>query len=150
LRKKKKDNETTSNDSECPLDSRLVELLTLIFDQDMFQEKMKSLDIDLKKMPLGNISGNQLAKGYQALEELENQLNGAANPTTLSDLSNRFYTIIPHDFGFSKPPIIDNKELLQKKYDLLEVLSDIEVAARMLEKKKYIRTSSSNKIQTTY
>ncbi len=48
----------------------------------------------------------------------------------------RFYTLIPHDFGEVKPAILKSKEQLEKKYELLGMLSDIEVAAQMLEKEK--------------
>jgi len=36
---------------------------------------------------------------------------GSAN--ALLDASNRFYTLIPHDFGMKKPPMLDNLELIQ-------------------------------------
>ena len=35
--------------------------------------------------------------------------------STLAALSNRFYTIIPHDFGMSAPAIIDSDELIASK-----------------------------------
>ena len=36
---------------------------------------------------------------------------GSAN--SILDASNRFYTLIPHDFGMKKPPMLDNLELIQ-------------------------------------
>ena len=29
------------------------------------------------------------------------------------DLSNRFYTLIPHDFGMKKPPLLNNLDYIQ-------------------------------------
>lgn len=37
------------------------------------------------------------------------------------DLSSKFYTIVPHNFGRQVPKTIDNAELLQKKFDMLTV-----------------------------
>ena len=33
--------------------------------------------------------------------------------SSLLDASNRFYTLIPHDFGMKKPPLLDNLELIK-------------------------------------
>lgn len=44
----------------------------------------------------------------------------------------RFYTLIPHDFGYSLPPVINTRELVQKKFELLETLGEIEVAANII------------------
>lgn len=96
--------------------------VSLIFDLDMFKDAMKSADIDIKKMPLGKLSKAQIEKGYKVLEEIEEELKkGGKKASFYVDATNRFYTIVPHDFGEQKIPIIDNMDLLKKKYELLEV-----------------------------
>eukprot|EP00026_Physarum_polycephalum_P008997 Phypoly_transcript_09105.p1 GENE.Phypoly_transcript_09105~~Phypoly_transcript_09105.p1 ORF type:complete len:456 (+),score=85.06 Phypoly_transcript_09105:121-1368(+) len=116
------------------LDPRVAELVKLLFDTDMFKEQMEELKIDTKKMPVGKLSKSQIAKGTAVLEEIESELNNTKpDHDFLLDASNRFYTIIPHDFGFEKPVIINSKLILQKRYELLETLGDIEIAARMLD-----------------
>jgi len=50
----------------------------------------------------------------------------------LNDLSSQYYTLIPHEFKFRKPPLIDNTKLLRKEMELVEALSEIEVANRLL------------------
>ena len=77
--------------------------------------------LDVKKMPLGKLSKTQIAKGFEVLEEIEDVLksNVANKSTKINDLSSKFYTVIPQDFGRSVPPAINNEELLQKKYDML-------------------------------
>lgn len=56
--------------------------------------------LDVKKMPLGKLSKSQIAKGFEILEEIEEVLKAAKpNMTKINDLSSRFYTAIPHDFG---------------------------------------------------
>ncbi len=41
--------------------------------------------------------------------------------------------IIPHAFGFAKKvPIIDNEELLKQKIEMLDALSDMQLAVKLL------------------
>jgi poly [ADP-ribose] polymerase len=83
-------------------------------------------------MPLGKLSKTQIAKGFEVLQDIEALLK-TKNPSRakLDELSNKFYTIIPQDFGRMRPSSIDDEEKLQKKYDMLMVLSDIELAQTM-------------------
>ena len=60
-------------------------------------------------------------------------MEGAKNATRLLDASNRFYTLIPHDFGMQKPPLLDNTELIQTKCTMLDSLLEIEVAYSLLK-----------------
>ncbi|KAM5148937.1 protein mono-ADP-ribosyltransferase PARP3 [Mantella aurantiaca] len=112
----------------CSLDKPTQDLMTLIFSSDMFKEAMQTMNLDIKKMPLGKLSKAQIAKGFDALEDLQAALDRKAKKAQLSDLSSRFYTIIPHNFGRQTPPIIDSLEVLQAKKDMLLVLADIELA----------------------
>lgn len=107
--------------------------MSLIFDHDMFKGAMASFDIDVKKMPLGQLTKTQVQKGYEALEELEAAIDSKKNKL-ITELSSRFYTLIPHAFGRRVPPPIDSHDLLQKKFDMLNVLGDIEIALGMQNK----------------
>jgi len=55
------------------------------------------------------------------LEEIEALLTKKSTGAKLSELSSRFYTIIPHDFGRRVPPVINDEETLRKKFDMLLV-----------------------------
>src|SRR5205823_577707 len=72
-------------------------LMSLIFDHDMFRGAMASFDIDVKKMPLGQLTKGQVQKGYEVLEELETAIE-SSSAKGINDLSSRFYTLIPHAF----------------------------------------------------
>ena len=72
-------------------------------------------------MPLGKLSKAQIAKGFEALEEIEDGLKRNISRQKLAELSSSFYTIIPHSFGRNVPPVIDNAEKLQRKFDMLLV-----------------------------
>ena len=40
-------------------------------------------------------------------------ISDGGSSNSILDASNRFYTLIPHDFGMKKPPMLDNLELIQ-------------------------------------
>lgn len=77
---------------------------------------------DVKKMPLGKLSKQQIAKGFEALEAIEKALQKPSQPYgQLEELSSHFYTVIPHNFGRARPPSINTQEVLQAKKDMLLV-----------------------------
>ena len=49
------------------------------------------------------------------------------------DASNRFYTLIPHDFGMKKPTILDDQRLIKEKTEMLNNLLEIEIAYNILK-----------------
>lgn len=120
----------------CALDETTQKLVALIFSSDMFRHAMQAMNIDVKKMPLGKLSKQQIARGFEALEELEAALGEQPRSMSrLEELSSRFYTIVPHNFGRARPPPIDSPELLRAKKDMLLVLADIEVAQSLQAQK---------------
>lgn len=114
----------------------LERFVSLIFDHEMFKGAMASFDIDVKKMPLGQITKSQVQKGYTVLEELETAIGSKSRSKEklITELSSRFYTVIPHAFGRRVPPPISTLDLLHKKVDMLNVLNDIEIALGMEKK----------------
>ncbi|KAK3734446.1 hypothetical protein RRG08_029121 [Elysia crispata] len=119
----------------CTLDKPTQDLMKLIFDTDMFKAALKKFDLDTKKMPLGKLSKTQIARGFEVLEELEEAMNKKQGNAKINELTSKFYTVIPHSFGRAVPPPIRTAEELQKKYDMLAVLGDIEIA-QTLQKDK--------------
>lgn len=74
---------------------------------------MSLFQLDLEKMPLGKISKKQIQLAYAVLSELQKVLETEDNNLVVIDATNRFYTLIPHDFGIKQPPHLDNKEIIQ-------------------------------------
>ncbi|KAM9859765.1 protein mono-ADP-ribosyltransferase PARP3 isoform 1-T2 [Aulostomus maculatus] len=112
----------------CTLNDATRKLIELIFSNDMFKEAMECMNLDIKKMPLGKLSKMQIAKGFEVLEEIEAAMNQRSKKARLEELSSKFFTTIPHNFGRNRPPTIDNKEIVDQKKEMLMVLADIELA----------------------
>lgn len=80
-----------------------------------------SICTDIKKMPLGKLSKQQIAKGFEALEEIEDAIKKKSDESKLTELTSKFFTIIPHNFGRNRPPVIRDDAILQDKKEMLLV-----------------------------
>ena len=124
------------------LDSAVQALMALVFNQQYFTAAMTELNYDVNKLPLGKLSKNTITRGYQALKDLSALLNDASLAQTqygttyqqaTEQLSNSFYSLIPHAFGRNRPPIIQSDEMLKKEVELLDSLSDMKEAANIMK-----------------
>ncbi|OAG11646.1 PARP-domain-containing protein [Paraphaeosphaeria sporulosa] len=110
-------------------------LMQLIFNQQYMFEAMSDLNYDAMKMPLGKLSKATINRGFQALTELAALLkNGISSRDEVEDLSNRYYSLIPHNFGRSRPPVIGDTSTLKREVDLLDSLGDMKAAADLMKK----------------
>jgi len=128
-------------------DIAVQKLVSMIFDIERMRKALVEFEIDLTKMPLGKLSKKQIEQAYKILSEVQNLIKGPSEgkmehelktspsrmKTKFLDASNRFFTLIPHDFGLSKPPILDNPDYIKLKLDMLNSLLDIEVAYSLLK-----------------
>jgi poly [ADP-ribose] polymerase 2/3/4 len=116
-------------------------LMELIFNDQFFAATMQDLNYDKNKLPLGKLSKRTLQQGYQALKSLSEEmgdLDYVSSLTTQSgqriiELSNLYYTLIPHAFGRRVPPVIRSYEMLKKEVELLESLSDMSIAQTIMK-----------------
>jgi len=118
----------------CKLPSEVQSLIKLICDVDMMKKSLIEVGYDAKKMPLGKISPAMVTAGYEKLKEIEAELDGRSKIEELQRLSSEFFTVIPHDFGFKQMSefTINGREKLKEKLELVEALSQIEVAQKLL------------------
>lgn len=65
----------------------------------MVASQLKEIGLDAKKMPLGKVAASTIIKGYEALKEIMEALRARKPRDVLNDLSSKFYSHIPHDFG---------------------------------------------------
>lgn len=87
-------------------------------------------------MPLGKLSKATILRGFQTLKDLSDVLSGSAVGALepgVEELSNLFYSIIPHAFGRDRPPVINNDMMVKREIELLETLIDMKDAANILK-----------------
>ena len=128
--------------ADSTLPKSVQRLMELIFNQQYFADTMRELDYDANKLPLGKLSKRTLERGFEILKDLGELLMDPAiadskhNMTWLDAIaacSNAFYTIIPHAFGRTRPPVISSDEKLKKEISLMESLSDMQIAHAIMK-----------------
>ena len=124
--------ETKQEDSK--LDNRVKDLINLIFDLRTMKNTLAEIGYDAKKMPLGKLSVVTIKQGMEVLKEIETALQ-KSNSSQFNTLSSKFYSLIPHDFGFQHMSqfIINTTEKLKEKIQMLESLTDMKIATNILE-----------------
>ncbi|XP_060901317.1 poly [ADP-ribose] polymerase 2 [Labrus mixtus] len=115
------------------LDLKIQSLLEMICDIKAMEECVLEMKFDTKKAPLGKLTSEQIRAGYTALKKIEDCLKKKGSGRELLEACNQFYTRIPHDFGLKTPPMIRSEDELKEKIALLEALSDIQIAVKMVQ-----------------
>ncbi|XP_042562084.1 poly [ADP-ribose] polymerase 2 isoform X2 [Clupea harengus] len=115
------------------LDIKVQTLLELICDLKAMEECVLEMKFDTRKAPLGKLTSEQISAGYASLKRIEECLKRKERNKELLEACNQFYTRIPHDFGLRSPPVIRTEEELKEKIALLEALSDIQIAVKMVQ-----------------
>lgn len=142
---KKEEAEDDYTPPESKLEEPVKELMELIFNQQYFQAAMAALNYDAAKMPLGKLSKSTITRGFQQLKDLSALMDDPTLATTrwqmpianaIEHLSNTYYSVIPHDFGRNRPPVIRDETMLKKEVELLESLSDMKLAADIMKVSK--------------
>lgn len=119
----------------CNLPYRTQIMIKLIFSDDMFVNQMSSMKLDVRKMPLGKLSKTQINKGLETLIDIEEAIKNNKPRQHLMELSSKFYTLVPHDFGRMIPPVMDTDQIVKEKKEVMLTLSDIELT-QSLQKDK--------------
>ncbi|KAF2770554.1 PARP-domain-containing protein [Teratosphaeria nubilosa] len=117
---------------KCTLEAPVKSLMELIFNEQYMSEVMADMNYDQDKMPLGKLSKTSIQRGFEALKELSELLD-SGNYSQVEDVSNLYYSLIPHAFGRNRPPVINNQAMLKREVDLLESLSDLKVADEIMK-----------------
>lgn len=115
------------------LSQPVYQLMQMLFDLKKIESMMVSCDLDLKQMPLGKISANQIRSAMTILKDISKLISRNGTLAKLREASNRFYTLIPHGFGVNRPPIIDSIQTVNDKNELLETLLNMELIYEFLD-----------------
>lgn len=112
--------------------------MKFIYDTNLINKTVEQSGYDIKKLPLGQLSDETINNGYKILKKIEVVLTeikkgNNSNESTLADLSSKFYTFIPHNFGREKMSnfIINTFPDLDKKLELLQNLDDSKTAIKI-------------------
>ena len=83
---------------------------------------------------VGKLTKEQIKAGYKALQKIDQCITNTDFGDKLIKACDAFYTRVPHSFGMQRPPIIRTKQELKLKIQLLEILGDIEIALKVINK----------------
>ncbi|XP_037719414.1 uncharacterized protein LOC119553225 isoform X2 [Drosophila subpulchrella] len=115
------------------LDPSLQNLITLIFDVDSMKRTLMEFHIDMDKMPLGKLSAHQIKSAYSVVYEIFKLIETGSTNAKLIDATNRFYTLIPHNFGVQSPSLIETHNQVEDLRQMLDSLAEIEVAYSLIK-----------------
>jgi poly [ADP-ribose] polymerase len=90
-------------------------LIEMICDTKMMKRQMVEIGYNADKLPLGKLTKQHFAKGYAVLKRISDRLDDSSSKESLTELSNEFYTLIPHEFGMRRPEKIASRKLLKEK-----------------------------------
>lgn len=127
------------NGPESNLTKPVQRLMELIFNQEYFAASLNEMSYDAQKLPLGKLSKRTLMMGYEKLKALADLIGDTYSPgrqAAIAELSDAYYTVIPHVFGRNRPPVIGSDDRLKKEIALLESLSDMEIANALMKESK--------------
>jgi poly [ADP-ribose] polymerase len=132
-----------SENIESRLPKAVQNLVSFIFNREIFQSTMAQISYDAKTLPLGKLSDKTLQMGFAALQELT-ELEGTPElagsrygmqlETAMEQLSNSYFSIIPHVFGRKSPPVLNDRASIKKEVELLETLRDMKDTNNILRK----------------
>ncbi|EAS06926.2 poly(ADP-ribose) polymerase family WGR domain protein (macronuclear) [Tetrahymena thermophila SB210] len=146
--KMKKDTDT------CQLPKQVISLMSLIFDMNMFNNQMKEIGYDAKKMPLGKLSKDNINKAYGILKDLYDEVEKQDKDIVkIATMCNDFYSYIPHDFGFKKmqDQILDSTQKVKEKLEMIDSIQNIQIATKILEDQSQGQNGNAvNLIQSQY
>ncbi|WKY09054.1 hypothetical protein Q1695_001866 [Nippostrongylus brasiliensis] len=114
--------------SKSTLPEAVKDVLLMIFDMERLKSTMQDFQLDLDKMPLGKLSKKQITNAFSVLTELQAILAEKADSDKILDATNRFYTMIPHNFGSNKPQLLNSTKIIKEKCDMLSSLLEIKIA----------------------
>ncbi|TFK29997.1 PARP-domain-containing protein [Coprinopsis marcescibilis] len=123
---------------------QLVKLMELIFNNSFMQQSMLSMSYDSNKLPLGKLSKDTILRGFNLLKQIGEVIGDPVNALQnfseygnsqgqiLSQLSSRYYTVIPHNFGRNVPPVINTQDRLKDEAQLVENLIDMKISTEIM------------------
>ena len=121
------------------LEKPLADLIRLVFDLKTMNQHMIKIGYDSDKIPLGQLSSEVIKKGYQYLNQLEkiieNNNDKKINTKEIYDLSSKYFSLIPHNFGMNHMHkfVINCPERIKEENELLDSIKNIKIVSGILQ-----------------
>ena len=145
IKQEKNNDELDKNDDG--LEKPLANLIRLIFDLKSMNQQIMKIGYDSDKIPLGQLSPQVISQGYKFLKNLENIIGNtndkkSINSKEIYDLSSKYFTIIPHNFGMNNMHkfVINSQERIKEENELLDSIKNIKIVSGILQ-----QTNNNNK-----
>ena len=139
IKQEKNNDELDKNDDG--LEKPLANLIRLIFDLKSMNQQIMKIGYDSDKIPLGQLSPEVISQGYKFLKNLENIIGNtndkkSINTKEIYDLSSKYFTIIPHNFGMNNMHkfVINSQERIKEENELLDSIKNIKIVSGILQK----------------
>lgn len=117
------------------LNEGVLNTMTFLFDETIMRDTLISFNIDLHLMPLGKVTQLEIAGAFYVLARLKILLSRRKTKAQRLDrellileLSNQFYSYIPHAFDIRRPEKIDTLALHEAKCEMLYNLKKVQFA----------------------
>lgn len=116
------------------LDDRVLNIMQLMFDEKIMVDTLIAFNIDLEIMPLGKISKIEIDAAFDVLTRLKILCSADGiqhEPKTkfkICELSNQFYSFVPHAFDVRRPTKIETPALVNEKWNMLHNLKELHFA----------------------
>ncbi|GFY78579.1 poly polymerase 2 [Trichonephila inaurata madagascariensis] len=114
------------------LEPPVKSLMDLICNKKVMDEILKEMFYDSTNAPLGKLTFKQITDGYIALNKIAEVISRNGEAEELLKRCEEFYMKIPHNFGKKNPPVIQTKEDIEQKMELLKALSNIRLTMTVL------------------
>lgn len=124
-----------ANATTSKLSPSLMELMHHISDVKAMKENVLAMKFDIKQLPLGKLTKEQIMAGYKALRKVEDCIKKHSLKSELAEACSEFYTCIPHSFTRrQKPDLISTNGHVRLKLKLLEALEDLHTNLDLFKK----------------
>ena len=122
----------------------LANLIRLVFDLKTMNQQIVKIGYDSDKIPLGQISPEVIKQGYQYLNLIEKIIDNKKDNTSkintkeIYDLSSKYFSIIPHNFGMNHMHkfVINSQERIKEENELLDSIKNIKIVSGILQQDK--------------
>ncbi|GIY03148.1 poly polymerase 2 [Caerostris extrusa] len=132
------------------LDPSIQSLLELICDARIMSDIMSEMFYDSTNAPLGKLTFRQITDGYKSLRKIAEVLSSNYTGSDLVCACEEFYMKIPHNFGKKSPPVLQTKEDIENKQEMLQALSSIRIAIKTLNETSEVPEHPLNRCYNSF